>query len=127
MLAYLCASTTLFRMNSLENENTFEAEIGPERILPREAVLAKLREYCDSFRIERELSDENGIYLLEVFSNESGNTMYAYQRAGTFPGNNGMNITSAGTSVRVEFLDWSSYPETLSDYDSFKDTWTKNG
>lgn len=112
-------------MTTPEEGNPFKAEAGPERILSREAVLAKLREYCDAFKIERELADQDGIYLLEVVSDD-GKKRYAYQRKGTFPGARGRNMSSAGTTVRVDDLDGSFYSETLADYNPKDDAWTKN-
>jgi hypothetical protein len=112
-------------MSTPDSSNPFKAEEGPERILSREAVLAKLREYCDSFKIDRELADQDGVYILEVVSDD-GMKMYTYQRKGTFPGNKGRDIVSARTVIRVDDLDGSFYSSTLADYNSKEGVWTKN-
>lgn len=113
-------------MTTPDSDNPFNAEAGPEKILSREAVFAKLREYCDSFKVDRELSDQDGVYILEVVS-DHGKKMYTYQRKGTFPGTKGRDIASAGTSIRVDDLDGSFFSETLADYNPKEDSWTKNG
>jgi hypothetical protein len=99
-------------------------EKSPEQILSRESVLSKLREYCDAFVVERELSDPTGVYLLEVVSAD-GKKMYTYQRAGEFPGST-RPISSSSTVVRVDDLDGSFFSETLADYNPATGVWTKN-
>lgn len=95
------------------------SETGPERILSREEVLSQLRSRCEKFEVERELEDARGIYLLEVLSAD-GSKRFAYQRKGSFQG----KIESAGTTIRVEWLD-DGYAKTLADYDSATGEWVE--
>ncbi len=66
-------------------------ERGRERIPSREDILAQIRKRHEGGQVLRELADGEGIYLLEVRTQEkvSGEyTLYVYQRKGTFPNRN---------------------------------------
>ena len=89
----------------------------PERILSREEVLSQLHSRCEKFELERELADAEGVYLLEVTS-EDKTKRYAYQRKGTFVG----KIESAGTTIRSEDMD-DGYSRTIADYDPTTGEW----
>ena len=95
-------------------------ETGPERILGREEIIRMVLNWCEKFRIERELADEEGIYLLEVIASDN-TKRYTYQRKGSFSGRGG-KIESAGTTIRSEDLD-DGYSRTLADYDPIADAW----
>jgi hypothetical protein len=94
-----------------------ESETNPEHILSREEVLSQLRSRCEKFEVERELADAEGVYLLEVMS-EDKTKRFVYQRKGTFGG----KIESAGTTVRSEDMD-DGYSRTIADYDPAMGEW----
>jgi hypothetical protein len=96
------------------------SEAGPEHILPREKILLELRNRCENFQVERELSDEDGIYFLEVMSADNA-MRYSYQRKGSFPGGS-HRIESTGTTIRSEDVN-SGWSETLADYDEKTGEW----
>ena len=98
----------------------FESDKEPnlERILSREEVLSELHNRCEKFEVERELADAEGVYLLEVISEDKAKR-YTYQRKGMFAG----KIESAGTTLRSEDLD-DGYSRTLADYDPITGEWT---
>ena len=61
------------------------------RIFTREEILSEITHHCKNFTVKRELSNEDGIYLLEV--EEKGHAPgddveYIYQREGVFPNKN---------------------------------------
>lgn len=92
-------------------------ETSPERILSREEVLSQLRSRCEQFEVERELSDAEGVYLLEVLSSD-GTKRFAYQRKGLFAN----QIGSEKTTIRVDWTD-DSYSTTLADFDPVTGAW----
>lgn len=96
------------------------SETGPERILSREEILAQINTRCESFNIERELADADGVYLLEVVASDNSKR-YVYQRKGLFP-IGAKKIESGGTTIRSEDLD-DGYAETLADYDPATNEW----
>jgi hypothetical protein len=66
-------------------------EKGPEQILSKEEVLEAISRYAENAEIVRELSDENGLYLLEakILGEKPGEiTQFEYMRKGTFPNHN---------------------------------------
>jgi len=70
-------------------ENSIEK--GPERIPIKEEVMEVISRFEKATTFVRELSDEQGLYLLEVQAEgkEPGEvTQYRYQRKGTFPNHN---------------------------------------
>ena len=73
-----------------------------ENILTPEQVTEVLARFAEGADFLRELSDQQGIYLREVFvPGKDGETrVYTYQRAGTFPG-----MSSAETAVNFVDLD----------------------
>ncbi len=75
-------------------------ERGPERILSKEEVLNAIRRYAENVELVRELSDQQGLYLLEVkvvseHEKEGETTQLEYVRKGRFPN----TITSSDTSI----------------------------
>jgi len=75
-------------------ENKFEK--GPEKILTKEEVLEIISRFAENIIPVRELSDEQGLYLLEVSvpSEKVGEvTQYEYMRKGKFPNNNESLLT----------------------------------
>jgi hypothetical protein len=100
-----------------ENISRVENEPNPERVLSREEVLSQLRSRCEGLKIERELADENGVYLLEMISPDNAKR-YVYQRKGLFIG----KIESAGTTIRSEDLD-DGFSRTIADYDPMTGEW----
>lgn len=58
------------------------AETEPKRILTKEEVLEAIGKHVEGYTIERELSDVDGIYLLEVrgVKRDDGFEEYAYKR-----------------------------------------------
>ena len=66
-------------------------EKGPERIPTKEEVIEVIARYAEGAAVVRELSDEQGLYLLEAKVNgkESGEIIqYEFMRKGTFPNHN---------------------------------------
>ena len=96
------------------------SERGPERILSREEILAKIKSYCEQFTVERELADEAGVYLLEVVAADNSKR-YAYQRKRLLPGQP-KGVESASTTIWSEDLD-DGYSRTLADFDAEKNEW----
>ncbi|MGC9610849.1 MAG: hypothetical protein ABSE68_01355 [Minisyncoccia bacterium] len=99
---------------SLENKEK------KERILSREEILSQLGSRCEILKIERELADAEGIYLLEIINKEN-TKRYVYQRKGSFMGSSG-KIESSGTTIRSEDLD-DDFSKTIADYDSETNEW----
>ncbi len=67
-----------------------------EKIPSRENILVEIRKRCEGATVVRELSDHDGIYLLEA--REQGDkpgefTDYIYQRRGSFPNKNAATTT----------------------------------
>ena len=93
------------------------SERGPERILSREEVLSQLRSRCERFEIERELTDADGVYFLEV-KNSDNTKRYTYQRKGIFS----ERIGSAGTIILSEDMD-DGYSRIIADYDPETGEW----
>jgi len=59
-----------------------------EYIPSKEEVLSEIAAHCEKYEIKRELSDDTGVYLLEVVKEggtEKQSTVYTYQRKGSFP------------------------------------------
>jgi hypothetical protein len=112
-------------------------EIFYERILSQSEILSTLREYIDQFDLHtlgRELSDEQGIYLLEIniADPETGKiSEYAYHRKGAF----GKHIHSQ-TDISVTYYDAdgmlnggkdiANYDETTGDWKKACDAWVYN-
>ena len=94
-----------------------QSEPNPEKALSREEVFAQLRSRCEGLEIERELSDAEGIYLLEMMSPDKAKR-YVYQRKGIFSG----KIESRSTTIRSEDLD-DGYSRTIADYDPITGEW----
>ncbi len=107
---------------SHENIHEREVESNPERSLSRDEILAELSlsHSIEKLNIERELSDVDGVYLLEVLYPEQGKRV-VYQRKGSFEGK-GSKIESSRTTIRVEDLD-DGYSRTIADYDPIKGEW----
>jgi hypothetical protein len=71
------------------NQNSFEK--GPERILTKEEVMRVMSRFLENPVLTRELSNAQGLYLLEVQVNgkEPGEVIeYQYMRKGAFPNQN---------------------------------------
>jgi hypothetical protein len=72
-------------------------EKGPERILGKEEVLEVISKYAEGAQLVRELSDDQGLYLLEakVEGKEPGEVVqYEYMRKGRFPNHNEASETA---------------------------------
>ena len=72
-------------------------EKGPERILTKEEVMEVISRYAENATLIRELSDEQGLYLLEVKidSEKPGEmTLYRYSRKGIFQNHNEASETA---------------------------------
>jgi hypothetical protein len=72
-------------------------EKGPERILSKEEVLEVIARYGENAELVRELSDEQGLYLLEakIEGKEPGEVIqYEYMRKGRFPNHNEASETA---------------------------------
>lgn len=79
--------------SSMENP----IEKGPERILTKEEVMEVIARYAENTTFVRELSDEQGLYLLEVKieGKKSGEIIqYEYMRKGRFPNHNEASETA---------------------------------
>ena len=63
---------TLWRSKEFKNLGVVpESEGKKERVLSREEILSQLGNRCEISKIEQELADEEGIYLLEVINKEN--------------------------------------------------------
>ena len=81
-------------------ENSFERK--QERILTREEVIEVISRYVENFTLVRELTDEQGLYLLEaqIDGKEKRETIqYMYMRKGRFPNHN----ETAETAINVVY------------------------
>ena len=81
-------------------ENSFEK--GPEKIPTKAEVMEVISRFAENTILTRELSDEQGLYLLEVKiegENPSEITQYEYVRKGRFPDGN----QSSGTVIHVVY------------------------
>ena len=66
-------------------------EKGHERILTKEEVMEVIVRYAENTTFVRELSDEQGLYLLEVKiegKKQGDSIQYQYMRKGIFPNHN---------------------------------------
>lgn len=95
-------------------------ETGPERILSREEVLSQLQSRCESFTIEQELGNDDGVYFLEVLSSDN-TRRYTYQRKGSFS-KDSLVVESAGTIIYSEDLD-DGRSRVIADYDLITESW----
>lgn len=107
-------------MTSPEESAFSRGEGGPERILSRDEIIAEISKHCESFEPERELSDEQGIYLLEVKATD-GSRRYTYQRKRLLP-DAPQGIESSGTTLRSEDLD-DGYSRTIADFNPNTGEW----
>ncbi len=105
-----------------EDPTASQAESSPERIPSREEVISKLHSYCESFEIDLELADAEGVYLLRVRAADNSK-LFTYQRKGTFQAES-KEIGSAGTTIRSEDLD-DGYARTLADYNPATNEWVE--
>jgi hypothetical protein len=81
-----------------------QIERGPERILNKEEVLEAISRFVENATLVRELSDEHGLYLLEVKipgENPGETTQYEYMRKGRFPNHN----EASETAIHVVYYD----------------------
>lgn len=95
-------------------------ETGFEKILTREQVLSKISTYSENPTVIKELSDKDGIYLLEVKGIrkiERDVAEYIYQRKGTFPNGSDSLVTS------IMVVDESGWAENIAEYDSVTRRW----
>jgi hypothetical protein len=92
-------------------------------ILTREAILEAVAQHIERYEIERELSDAEGIYLLEARAagEKAGEFVeYRYQRKGIFGRNQ-----AAQTTLQVAYYQ-GGVPiggKTVADYDEQSKTW----
>ncbi len=73
---------------SMEGPGPSRQEKSVESIPTKEEVLLEIAKYCENPTVKRELSDEKGVYLLEVEipgAKPGETTEYIYQRKGEFP------------------------------------------
>ncbi|MEK7609976.1 MAG: hypothetical protein AAB470_02560 [Patescibacteria group bacterium] len=81
-----------------------KTEKGPERIPTKEEVLEVIARYIENATFVRELSDEQGLYLLEVKvqGEKTGETIqYEYIRKGKFPNHN----ESVSTVIHIVYYE----------------------
>jgi len=88
----------------------------------REEILGAIRNHCENFEIERELSNAEGLYFLQVQNTEK-TKRYFYQRKGSFSKDTEV-IDSATTTLFSEDLD-DGYSRVLADYDPKTGEWTR--
>lgn len=77
-------------------------ESGPEHIPTSEEVMGIIARFAEKATLVRELSDEQGLYLLEakIEDDTPGEvTQYEYMRKGQFPNNN----SSAETVIHIVY------------------------
>lgn len=95
-------------------------ERGFENILTREQILSKISTYCENPTTIKELSDKDGIYLLEakgIRKIEKDVAEYIYQRKGTFPNGSDSLVTS------IMVVDNEGWAESIAEYDSVTRKW----
>ena len=106
------------------NEGLPPIEQGNERIPTREDILAQIRTRCEGAAVIRELSDTEGVYLLETRKQgekPGESTEYTYQRKGVFPN----KIESAATVLQVFYCadDVPLSGEIIAEYDTATGEW----
>ena len=87
----------------METSKSSPQEKTPKQILEREDILEAIEQYLKGYTIERELSGEKGIYLLEarVAGEKPGEVIeYRYQRKGSFGRNQSLQ-----TVVQVTYYE----------------------
>jgi len=87
----------------LEEEPSLE-----EKVHSKDEVIAVLNSQLEGkpYKIERELSDEKGLYLLDiVIPEEDGSTEYSYRRKGVYPKGEAMISV-----IHVAFYDKDGFP-----------------
>lgn len=113
-------------MGHMSNQGSPEHEGSPERIPSREEVLVEIRKRCQEAEVFNELSDEEGIYVLEarMAGEASGEfTDYVYQRKGVFPGGYGAAST---VLERIDCVDGEPCGgEIVAEYNSATGEWTE--
>ncbi|MFA5791437.1 MAG: hypothetical protein WC884_00145 [Candidatus Paceibacterota bacterium] len=106
-------------------KNAPAAEKSPDHILSREEVIEVLSRYAERGVITRELSNEDGIYLLEMTTEgpQVGETTeFTYRRMGTYPN----KIQSPETLIEAAYYQ-DGFPisaDTLATYNPQTGTWT---
>jgi hypothetical protein len=107
-----------------DDENDGLEENENERIFSREEILAILEKHVQASTPGRELSDEKGIYLLEVTTdgeNPGEINEYRFQRKGNFGENQSLN-----TVLQIAYYDADGIPEggrTLQTYNEDTGSW----
>ncbi len=74
-----------------------QTEKSPERIFTKEEVMEIISRYAENAVVVRELSNEQGLYLLEaeIKGEKTGETtQYMYMREGIFPNHNEASETA---------------------------------
>jgi hypothetical protein len=86
--------------------NQNKVERSPERILSSEEILSAISEHVEGFTLGRELSDEKGVYLLEVEvkgEREGEVIEYQYKRKGIYQ--KGTYNSSPETTISVIYYE----------------------
>jgi hypothetical protein len=108
-------------MHSPEEIN--KKEQGIEGIPSRENIIAQIQKYYEGATILRELSDEEGIYLLEaneLGEKEGESTLYLYQRIGNF----GKNAAAKTVIEKIYFKNDIPYGgDIIAEYDEATGEW----
>jgi len=90
---------------SMEGPGPSRQEKSVESIPSRDHVLAQISNYCENphAKVNREKSDDKGIYFLEVQTEDKNGDMvlYEYKRKGTFPDQN----VSGETVINVIYFE----------------------
>jgi hypothetical protein len=108
----------------MEGPGLNRQENSAERIPSREEVISEIGKHCENPIVTRELSDEMGVYLLEmeVPGDKPGETtLYIYQRKGEFP--NGSKAEE--TIINVAYLE-DGVPvggQSVAEYDPETEAW----
>lgn len=109
----------------LPSEHIDDEEQGRERVLTKDEVIGALEQHVKNYVVQRELSDDNGIYLLEltVAGEKPGEmTEYTYQRKGKF---GGLETTTTGISVAFYEDGIPVGGNTIADYNEITGQWTR--
>ena len=108
----------------MEGPGPSRQEKSVETIHTKEAVLLEIAKHCENPTVKRELSDEKGVYLLEVeiAGEKPGETIeYIYHRKGSFPNQNTSPIDVIEVLYSTDGIPHTGY--TVAEYNPESKTW----
>jgi hypothetical protein len=108
----------------MEDPGTSRQEKTLEYLPAKEEVLLEIAKYCENPTVKRELSDERGLYLLEVEipGDKPGETTeYIYQRKGKAPNGTAPLETVIDITYFVDGVPLGGH--SVAEYDTKANTW----